>query len=199
MEYPEISLDTMIDKRDHDKMRFTAKIVEVFGEALTEAAKQIIQLDRGIHWFSVERAPGAPSYLIVQGYTELRPGDVLKVSGVDVFIDERNINDYNNKVTFTVATAMLQTRNAKRLYDHMQFVIQASREAPMGALVEILERGVQSEMELYVEPEHKELLERYTRPRYLAGFSTDELSEDQLQSLQLSLMNQNIHGRSDEA
>lgn len=189
MGYPAVSLQTFIDKRDFDKANMTNRFFDIVREPLTEAAKRITGLDREFEWTSVERTIGTAHYVSIHGYISLAVGDNIRVNGEEVFITEANIDRYNNSFNATVALPILQTLDANRIHDHIKFTLHVIRNHPAEIIVEMLNKVIESDVHLVVAPEHQALLEKMTRPRYIGGFDTINLTEEQVNALQLTLNN----------
>lgn len=186
MAYPTVSLETFIDKRDFDKQNMTTRFFDVIKEPLTEAAKRITGLDREFDWTTVERTLGTNQYVNIHGYISLKSGDNITVNGVEVLITEDNIQNYNNSFNATVALPILQTLNADKIYEHIKFTLHVIRNHPPEIIIEMLTKVIESDVHLVVSPEHQVLLEKMTRPRYVGGFDTTNLTEEQI--LQLNLV-----------
>lgn len=187
MGYPAVSLQTFIDKRDFDKANMTNRFFDIVREPLTEAAKRITGLDREYQWTSVERTIGTSQYVTVHAYISLAFGDNIRVNGEEVLITEANIERYNNSFNATIALPILQTLDAQRIHDHIKFTLNVIRTQPAELIVEMLNKVIESDVHLVVAPEHQELLEKMTRPRYISGFDTINLTEEQTNALQLTI------------
>lgn len=191
MKFPDLSISTLIDKRDYDLRRATAKIIEIFGESLTIASKRIIGVDRNIEWVAMERTQKTKSYVNMTGHVEIREGDTINVGGEQIVVQAHETRKYNNVFVVTVAMRVLETLNADLIQQNIKFVVEAIKTTSPEALVELLESGVNNQMELYVAPEHQKLLERVTRPRYVAGFDTHDLTKEQYDALAMSVASMN--------
>jgi hypothetical protein len=187
MDYSSISIEAAIDKRDFDKKRLTERIFDVFREPLSDAARRLITLDREITWVSIERIPHTLGFVTLQGRVGLKVGDVISVEGKPLVIDDNNLDKYHNILNLTASMIVLESKDVNVIHEHLQFMLDVMKSGQPQLLSDIMNGNVKTNADLLSNPEHKDILEKLTRPRYISGFDTVSMSPEQVDALQFAI------------
>lgn len=188
MDQDEVTIQTLLEKREFDYLYFTKKVIARFSDNLTRAAQQYLKTDRSIMWWSVDRIVKLPKYVTVKGNVELYPGDLLKTATGEVVLTEDNVHEYVNTFHLIVPMALLDSGSATMLYKHIRdyhLIANALEGDDLVGYLNSLEDAPVSEAELIKDPKHEKILEKITKPLSVDGFDTDGLSDEQVLNIRL--------------
>ncbi len=182
----ELSLDTMILKRDFDFFAFTNKIMSTYDKSLREAVRMFYKIDRDVEWQRLDRLNEIPGYVVIIGKFLVNIGDVVVKNGVELIVDRTNIHEALPQVRLVLHANIVQNGSPKAILQHMQFVQSLSASGISEAeLVKVLNSGATTDMPTVENPAVNSIIEKITRPALVDSFDATALTEDQYNVLRL--------------
>ena len=182
----ELSLETMILKRDFDFLAFTNKIMSTYDKNLREAVRMFYKIDRDVEWQRLDRLNEIPGYLVIIGKFLVSIGDVVVKNGVEVIVDRENIHEAVPQIRLVLHANIVQNGTPKAIHQHMQFVQSLSASGITEAeLVKVLNSGATTDMPTVENPAVNSIIEKITRPALVDSFDATALTEDQYNVLRL--------------
>lgn len=173
----------MIKEKNAAVSKLTTDIIESFGEKLVKAyGITFDQEDIKITWGEIRQLGGNPDILVIPGKIEMNVGDIIEVENGKVTITEENIEEYSETASLMFPVIMLEVATPEELSKYMTAIFEeGGKDEDDSKLVEFVkQQGIKFEEALL---EDSDRLEALTKERFIGGFDTEGLTENQIRQL----------------
>ena len=179
-------MSELLDKlsnRDKIYNEISLEILSHYKDKLDKAIQFFIKDDRQLEWTSIRVADKGNKFVIISGSLLLNVNDIVTFSdGTSYKLTDENQN-FKQSLELLIPITILENGTSEELYKKIGDYHQLCGILSLSNLIDLINKINCSDLSEILNNDH--VIDRITRPEKVAGFNTNNMTDDQIKQLML--------------
>lgn len=176
------SLETLLTERDDSHKNSNNAMSAIYSERLTKVFSTIYsKSDIAIVWEEIDRIAASPKLVNVKGKIALTIGEKIVIGDNEIVIDENNKTMYNKYAQYVFPLNMLEHASVEEIHTYINKINSLANSVSVSELNNTMNQEYDEFAEKLLNDASR--LESATKPKTVAGFSTEGLTDYQIRVL----------------
>lgn len=180
-----LTIKHILYERDELYLAKTKEIFDIYGTLLENCVIDITNTKDAIEWLTIDAVQGLEDYVRICGVSTPRIGSIIVVDGNDVEVNIQNANYFKQITKFIIPMQLVESKDKEKIVRYLKDISQIINSLDEAQVMEVLRSYSNFDDDISNTKSYNFHLDKLTKPKDILGFSTDNLSDEQMKTLKL--------------